>query len=272
MIQNRLLEIWGQGKAVVNAWLHIPHSYPAELISGAGFDSVTCDMQHGLVDYSDLVSMFTAISTTTAVPLVRVPGLEPAMIGRVLDAGALGVICPMINTPEQAGQLISACRYAPKGQRSFGPNRASFLGVDYAKEANQLVVPFAMIETVQALENLDAILSTEGMRAVYVGPADLALSLGCAPKVDPTDRIVVDAIDYIVKRAQDKSIIAGIHTGSAEGAKTMIDKGYQLVTLSSDRAMLETMARTILGDLLATLKHNQRAVSAHAARISALSY
>jgi 4-hydroxy-2-oxoheptanedioate aldolase len=161
----------------------------------------------------------------------------------------------MINTPEQAGRLISACRYAPKGQRSFGPNRASFLGADYVKEANELVVPFAMIETAQALQNLDAILSTDGMRAVYVGPADLALSLGCAPKVDPTDRIVVDAIDYIVHRAQDKNIIAGIHTGSAEGSQRMIDMGYQLVTLSSDRAMLETMARTMLGNLRATLGH-----------------
>jgi 4-hydroxy-2-oxoheptanedioate aldolase len=131
-------------------------------------------------------------------------------------------------------------------------------------EANELVVPFAMIETVQALENLDAILATEGMRAVYVGPADLALSLGCAPKVDPTDRIVVDAIDYIAKRARDKNIIAGVHTGSAEGSKTMIDKGFQLVTLSSDRAMLETMARTMLGDLRATLEYNKRAVPTHA--------
>jgi 4-hydroxy-2-oxoheptanedioate aldolase len=272
MIRNRLLEIWGQGKAVVNAWLHIPHSYPAEFIAGAGFDAVTCDMQHGLVDYSALVSMFTAISTTTAVPLVRVPGLEPAMIGRVLDAGALGVICPMINTPEQAAQLISACRYAPKGQRSFGPNRASFLGADYVKEANHLVLPFAMIETVQALENLDAILATEGMRAIYVGPADLALSLGCAPKADPTDRIVVDAIDYIVKRAQDKNIVAGIHTGSAEGAKTMIGKGYQLVTLSSDRVMLETMARKMLGDLRSTLEHEKRSVPRHAAQTPAVPY
>jgi 4-hydroxy-2-oxoheptanedioate aldolase len=272
MIQTQLLEIWGQGKAVVNAWLHIPHSYPAELISRAGFDAVTCDMQHGLVDYSDLVTMFTAISTTAAVPLVRVPGLEPAMIGRVLDAGALGVICPMINTPEQAGQLISACRYAPKGQRSFGPNRASFLGADYVKQANQLVVPFAMIETAQGLDNLDAILSTEGMRAVYVGPADLALSLGCAPKVDPTDRIVVEAIDYVVKRARDKNIIAGIHTGSAEGAQTMVDKGYQLVTLSSDRVMLETMARKMLGDLRVTLDHNKRALPPDAEQTRAVSY
>jgi 4-hydroxy-2-oxoheptanedioate aldolase len=271
MIQNRLQEIWDAGQAVVNAWLHIPHSYPAEVISRAGFDAVTCDMQHGLIDYSDLVAMLTAISATSAVPLVRVPGLEPPMIGRVLDAGALGVICPMINTPEQAGRLISACRYAPEGQRSFGPNRAGFLGTDYVKEANDLVAPFAMIETAQALENLDAILATEGMRAVYVGPADLALSLGCAPKADPTERRVVDAIAHIVKRARDKNIIAGIHTGSAEGAKAMIEKGYQLVTLSSDRVMLETAARRMLGDLRATLEPSERTVPP-AERTPAVSY
>ena len=134
------------------------------------------------------------------------------------------------------------------------------------------MVPFAMIETVQALDNLDAILSTEGMRAVYVGPADLALSLGCAPNVDPTDRIVVEAIDYIVRRARDKNIIAGIHTGSAEGSKTMIGKGYQLVTLSSDRVMLETTVRKMLGDLRATLEHNKRAVPPHAEQTPAGSY
>jgi 4-hydroxy-2-oxoheptanedioate aldolase len=272
MIQDRLQEIWSLGRPVVNSWLHIPHSYTAEVIARAGFDSVTCDMQHGLVDYAQLITMFTAISTTAAVPLVRVPGLEPTMIGRVLDAGALGVICPMINTAEDASRLISACMYAPKGLRSFGPNRAGFLGADYVKEANGLVVPFAMIETGQALENLDAILSTEGLRAVYVGPADLALSLGSAPKVDPTDRIVIDAIDHIVKRARDKNVIAGIHTGSAEGSRTMIDKGYQLVTLSSDRVLLETMARKMLGDLRATLEHREGAGPPDAARTPVSSY
>jgi len=272
MIKNRMLDTWREGKAIVNAWLHIPHSYTAEVISRAGFDSVTCDMQHGLVDYAALVTMFTAISTTAAVPLVRVPGLEPALIGRVLDAGALGVICPMVNSAEDAARLIAACRYAPKGQRSFGPNRAGFLGADYVKEANQIVVPFAMIETARALENLDAILATEGMRAVYVGPADLALSLGCAPKADPTDRVVVEAIDYIVKRARDKNIIAGIHTGSAEGAKTMVGKGYQFVTLSSDRVMLETMARKMLGDLREGLYHGETAAPPHAEQTRAVSY
>jgi 4-hydroxy-2-oxoheptanedioate aldolase len=272
MIKNQVLEIWGQGGAVVNAWLHIPHSYLAEVISRVGFDAVTCDMQHGLVDDSGLLTMLTAISTTTAVPMVRVPALDPAVIGRVLDAGALGVICPMINTPEDAARLISSCRYAPQGWRSFGPNRASFFGADYVQEANRVVVPFAMIETAQAIENLEAILSTEGMRAVYVGPADLALSLGCAPRVDPTERIVVDAIDHIVQRARAKNIIAGIHTGSVEGASTMVDKGYQLVTLSSDRVMLETMARNLLGDLRATLRQSKGAAPLHAKRAPAGSY
>jgi 4-hydroxy-2-oxoheptanedioate aldolase len=272
VIQNQLLEIWRQGEAVVNAWLHIPHSYSAEVISRTGFDAVTCDMQHGLVDYTALLTMFTAISTTAAVPLARVPGLDPALIGRILDAGALGVICPMINTPEDAGLLVSSCRYAPQGRRSFGPNRASFLGADYVNDANQIVVPFAMIETAQALQNLDLILSTEGMRAVYVGPADLALSLGCTPKVDPTERVVIDAIEHIVQRARSKNVIAGIHTGSAQGAQKMIDKGYQLVTLSSDRVMLETMARKMLGEMRESLGRGSPARRLNADQTPADSY
>jgi len=251
MIAMRVREIWQRGDAVVNAWLHIPHSYSAEAIAHVGFDAVTCDMQHGLVDYATLIGMLTAISTTGATPLVRVPALDPATIGRVLDAGALGIICPMINTAGDAEKLVGACRYAPQGWRSFGPNRAAFLAPDYVAQANGAIVPFAMIETREALDNLDAILAVEGLQAIYVGPADLSLSLGYVPRADPVDAEVIDIIADIGRRARDKGVIAGIHTGSAAGALAMIGNGYRFVSLPNDRIMMETAARKMLGDVRA---------------------
>jgi len=247
----RIHEIWSKGGAVINGWLHIPHSYSAEVISHVGFDSVTCDMQHGLIDYASAIGMLTAISTTATTPMVRVPALDAGLIGRVLDAGALGVICPMINSATEAEKLVDACRYAPLGSRSFGPNRAVFLGSDYVQAANQMVVQFAMIETQQALDNLDSILSVDGLQGIYVGPADLSMSLGYAPKADPTDAPIIEALEHVVRRARDKGVIAGIHTGSAAGARKMIGKGYQFVSLPNDRIMLETMARKMLGEVRA---------------------
>jgi 4-hydroxy-2-oxoheptanedioate aldolase len=157
----------------------------------------------------------------------------------------------MINSATDAARLVDACRYAPLGSRSFGPNRAGFLGSDYVQTANQTVVPFAMIETQQALENLESILSVDGLHAIYVGPADLSLSLGYAPKADPTDTPMINAVEHIVQRARDKGVIAGIHTGSPAGALNMIAKGFQFVSLPNDRIMLETAARKMLGDVRA---------------------
>src|SRR5687768_17609011 len=158
MRENRLRTLWKSGGAAVNGWLAIPNGFSAETMAHQGWDSLTIDLQHGVVDYPAMVTMLQAISTTPTVPIVRVPWLEPGILMKALDAGAYAVICPMVNTREDAQKLVAWTSYAPMGTRSFGPVRAAIYGgADYATEANRTIVRFAMIETAQALDNLDAI-------------------------------------------------------------------------------------------------------------------
>ena len=159
MRENKLKTLWKNGGVAVNGWLGIPSSASAESMARCGWDSVVVDMQHGLVDYTDAVPMLQAISQTDATPMVRVPWNMPDIIMKSLDAGAYGVVCPMINTPAECEEFIQNCRYAPRGRRSFGPIRAvMYGGADYWKYANETILTIAMIETQQALDNLDAIL------------------------------------------------------------------------------------------------------------------
>jgi 4-hydroxy-2-oxoheptanedioate aldolase len=252
MRENRLRTLWQSDQAAVNGWLAIPSTFSAESMAHQGWDSLTVDMQHGVVDYQMAVNMLTAISTTNTVPLVRVPWLEPGIIMKSLDAGAFGVICPMINSRADAEKFVSYMRYAPQGVRSFGPIRALLYGgADYAKYANDTVVSFAMIETRQALENLDDILSVKGLDAIYVGPSDLSLTLGCNPKFDQDEKPVVEAIDHIVARAHAHGVIAGIHNGTPEYAQKMIAKGYRFVTIGSDARLMAAGAQQAVAKMRA---------------------
>lgn len=210
----------------------------------AGWDSVTLDLQHGLLDYSTALPMLQAINLAGAVPMARVPWNEPGIIMKLLDAGALGIVCPMINTRSECERFVGACRYAPRGYRSFGPTRARVTyGNDYEQRAADDVLTFAMVETAEALDNLEAIVSVPGLTGVYVGPADLSLSMGSPERSDPTMPEVVAALDAIRDACARRGIVAGIHCASTEYAVQMIAKGYQLVTIASDGNLLAAAAR-----------------------------
>jgi len=248
MRENRLRTLWQHDQAAVNGWLAIPSSFAAEVMAHQGWDTLTIDLQHGVVDYAAMVSMLQAISTTATVPVVRVPWLEPGIIQKTLDAGAYGVICPMINTREDAQRLVACTHYAPQGTRSFGPVRATLYGgADYAEHANRTIVVFAMIETAQALDNLDAILSVEGLDAIYIGPSDLSLSLGCRPVFDDVEPKAQQAIEHIVERARAHGVVAGIHNGRPDVARSRIDLGFRFVTLGSDARLLAAGSQQLLG-------------------------
>jgi len=250
MRPNRLREIWQSGGAAVNGWLASAYSFSAETMAHQGWDSLTIDLQHGVIDYAAMVTMLQAISTTATVPVVRVPWLEPGIIMKTLDAGAYGVICPMVNTREEAQRFVAYTSYAPKGTRSFGPVRALLYGgADYPTQANDTIVRFAMIETAQALDNLDAILSVEGLDAIYIGPSDLSLALGCKPTFDDVDAKVAQAIDHIVARAKAHGVQAGIHNGRSDVAKARIAKGFRFVTVSSDARLLAAGSQQLLGEM-----------------------
>jgi 4-hydroxy-2-oxoheptanedioate aldolase len=247
MRANALKAKWQAGKGTVNGWCAIPSPFAAEVMAHCGWDSVTIDLQHGLVDYQTALGMLQALSTKEVVPLCRVPWREAGICMKLLDAGAYGIICPMVNTAEQAREFVSFCRYAPMGQRSFGPTRAlMYGGADYAQHANDHILTIAMIETTQALENLDAIMATPGLDGIYVGPADLSLSMGYTPRLDPEQPEVLTEIKRIVEAARKHGRNAGIHCGSVEFAKRMLKDGFNFTSMLSDSRLLTMKAVEIV--------------------------
>ncbi|CDY74892.1 2,4-dihydroxyhept-2-ene-1,7-dioic acid aldolase (EC 4.1.2.n4) [Caballeronia glathei] len=255
MRENRIRSIWKAGGAVVNGWLAIPSTFSAETMAHQGWDSLTVDLQHGVVDYQKAVDMFTAISTTRTVPMARVPWNEPGILMKVLDAGAYAVICPMVNCRKDAERLVAATHYPPLGTRSFGPVRALLYGgADYPTQANDTVVVFAMIETREALDNLEEIVSVPGLDAIYIGPSDLSLALGCKPTFDDVDPPVAEAIEHILARAKAHGVVAGIHNGTPEKALERIAMGFQFVTISSDARLMAAGAQQIMAKMNAAPK------------------
>lgn len=239
MRRNHLRDLKAAGKPIVNAWLSIGSSYAAESVAHQGFDAVTVDGQHGMMGFDVALTMLQAISTTEAIPLVRPSRNDPAEIMRFLDAGAYGVICPMISTAEDAATLVSACRYPPAGTRSFGPARGLLYGgSDYLARANEEILTLAMIETAEGLANLDAIVATPGLDGIYVGPNDLALALDHPPLAESLEPDMIAAVERICAAVAAAGKIAGIFCSGGAGAAQRIAEGFDLVTPGNDAALL----------------------------------
>jgi 4-hydroxy-2-oxoheptanedioate aldolase len=236
---NRVRELWQAGKPVINSWCGVPSSFSAEVMAHAGWDSLVVDMQHGMIDYQTMVTMLQAISTTATVPLVRVPWNDPAHIQKALDAGAYGIVCPMINNRAEAERFVGSMRYAPLGYRSSGPIRAALYGgADYHAKANDIVVAFGMIETAEAIDNLDEIVSVKGLDAVYIGPSDLSISYGYPPGGDKPDEWMMGALNKVLDHCRRHGVKPGIHCGVPAYAKKMIEMGFMFVTVGGDTRFL----------------------------------
>ena len=250
---------FASGGTAVNGWCAIPSSVCAEITGRAGFDVTTVDLQHGLIDYQTGLTMLQVLQGLPAPVMVRVPWNEPGIVMKCLDAGFSGLICPMINSADDARALVQWTRYAPLGARSFGPTRANMVhGQGYAATANAHVIVLAMIETRTALANLDAILGVEGIDGVYVGPSDLGLSLGYTPTLLPTEPEVLDAIALIRDRARAAGRIAGIHTGSPAMVRAMLASGYHFASLLTDARLFAGA----LSDALAEVRDTDAATVA----------
>jgi 4-hydroxy-2-oxoheptanedioate aldolase len=249
MRPNSLRQLHAEGKPTLGGWLSIPSSVSAEIAAHAGFDWLCIDMQHGLIDYSSAVPMLQAISTTDAVPIVRVPWNEPGIIMKALDAGAYGVIIPMVNTRAEAEAAAGACHYAPRGYRSYGPLRAAiYAGRNYFDNADDTVLCIPMIETKQALENVDEILGTSGVDACYVGPADLSVSLGLPPRQDHDGGPFTEALETVVAACKRHGVVPGVHAGTTATALKRIAQGFRFIEMCADA---ESLARTSAADLKA---------------------
>ena len=255
MINNLIKKKFSSNETVINGWLSIPNSFTAETMSKMGWDSITIDMQHGQNDYSTSISMLQAI-TNNSIPFVRVPWNEPGIIMKMLDLGVMGIIAPMINSKKECEKFVSYCNYPPLGQRSFGPMRAQLIyGSDYYESANDNIISLAMIETKEAVENIDEILSVPHLTGVYIGPGDMSSSYGKKPQFDIKEDPVYSNIKMIVKKAKEKGKIAGIHNGTTDYAKEMINIGYQFVTVSSDYRSMTTHAQSILNEMKEDIKN-----------------
>lgn len=258
MRENRLKAMWSQGQAALGGWLTIPSSFTAELFGNAGFDWVCIDMQHGLIDYQTGVTMLQALSTTETVPIVRVPWNEPGIIMKALDAGAYGVIVPMVNSKAEAEAAVGASRYAPKGYRSYGPVRAAvYGGPDYAAKANDEVLCICMIETREAIEYVDEIVSVPGVDVAYIGPADLSVSMGLPPASYHEEADYASAVQRVVDTCNKHGVIAGFHGGNPANARARIEQGFRFVEVASDA---ESMIRSVIGDVKAVRGEGSPAV------------
>ncbi len=246
MKPNKLKQKWASGEPALNAWLTIGNGFAAEVVAAQGFDSIVLDGQHGVMGYSEMLSILQSTHAYDVTPLVRVPWLEPGAIMKAMDAGAYGVICPMVNNREQAAELVSYMRYPPLGTRSFGPTRIGVsAGSDYASKANEEILCIAMIETAEGMKNLEEIVSTPGLDGIYIGPADLTLGLTngrLAPGADYEEPEIVDAIKKILAACKNAGIASCLHCGSPEYAAKAFGWGFNLCTLNSDARFLATAA------------------------------
>jgi 4-hydroxy-2-oxoheptanedioate aldolase len=239
--RNPLTAAWGRGETVLGAWCTLPDPFAAEIFGRQGYDYVCIDQQHGMIDDSTAFPMVQAVAASGAAPIVRVRWNEPPAIMSALDAGALGVVIPMIETREDALSAVSACRYPPAGQRSYGPIRARDVMGSTDPDVLSDVACIIMIETQRALAELDEIVSTPGIDAVYIGPSDLALALGEKP--GSTAPIVDDTVQRIADACRRHGVAIGMHTPAGSVARRYVERGFNFATVFSDAGLIAAAAR-----------------------------
>lgn len=239
---NPLRRAWDAGETTRGAWCASPSALTAEALATVGFDYVGIDMQHGTSDYADAVSMLQAIGGQGVAPIVRVTSNDAAVIGKILDAGAAGIIVPLVSTPEEAAAAVAACKYPPRGVRSFGPVRASITFGSREPDVLEQVVCAVMIETLEGLEHVDEIARTPGLDVLYIGPSDLALSLGLPPAYELDDERHEAAISAIREACERNGLIAGIHCDGGAMAARRLGQGFQMVTLVNDMVLVKSGA------------------------------
>ena len=247
-----LRQQWRDGKSTLGGWLSSESSAVAEAMALAGFDYVCVDMQHGVSDYTSAVRQIQAILAVDATPIVRVPWNDPGIIGKMLDAGALGVIVPMVNSVAEARAVVAACRYAPNGSRSFGPVLAApRVAGNYMQWAQDNIAVIPMIETAQAVDDLDAILDVEGIDAVYVGPSDLSLTYGLPPVNNGGNPQFDAALAKIVEACDKRGIVAGMHSNGGL-IQRRLAAGFRMLTVASDLGAMGVGFKVEMGKAMAT--------------------
>jgi 4-hydroxy-2-oxoheptanedioate aldolase len=239
------------GDTVHTGWCGLPYPIVAEMVGREGFGAVTLDAQHGLWDMAAIPAGIAQVRQAGAAVLVRIPVGDYATACRALDFGAEGIVAPMINTPQDARTYVSYVKFPPLGERSWGPHRAMTLAgmTDqkvYLREANELTVTFAMIETQTALDNVEAITATPGIDGLFLGPSDLSIALSNGSTIDPLAGEIDRAIERITAAAQKSGKIMGAYCHSGERAAALAKRGVRFLAVSSDLAFLRAGAAAAL--------------------------
>jgi 4-hydroxy-2-oxoheptanedioate aldolase len=236
-----------------------PPPVQAEMLAGLGFDSFVVDLQHGDIDHREAVQLFTTIGLCGATPLARVSWNNPGEIMRTIDAGAYGIMCPMINSRAEAESFVAACRYPPAGMRSWGGRTRSTLYAGardfeaYFNGANDEILTIGQIETGEALENIDDIVSTPGLDSVYVGPADLAASLGGSAKIDYADPVVHERMERIAAACVRHGVKLCLHAMTRSDLEICLKLGGDLISVTTDVESMMTEATRSLAEARAVV-------------------
>lgn len=232
MTESRLRTAMAAGNPIWGGWVVGATMTGPEEFARCGYDYVGIDIQHGYLDDTDAAGILRRLEHVPIAAVVRLPTADPAPIGRVLDAGADAVIIAMVESAEQAAQAVAASRYAPAGMRSFGPLRPDLGGQPQELEARAGV--YVMIETTSAVQAIDEICAVPHLAGIYVGPADLAISMGYQPNQAIGVAEVVDTIGRIQAAGSAAGLVCGIHAGSGSAGKRMAELGFQMITLASE--------------------------------------
>ena len=233
---NTVRKLMSEGKPTVGLWINMPSVVGAEALASVGWDWLTLDVEHGCMDYETQQNLFIAIGANGTMPLARIPENDTAVIKRTLDAGAYGVVVPMVCTAEEAKRAASACRYPPAGVRSAGGGRWRYwAGPDYLEHANNHILCIVMIEHIDAVARAEEILSVEGVDSCFIGPSDLSWSMGLNGKRDERHEA---AIQQVLAAGKKVGTPVGLHCMSAQEVCKRMEQGFQFLACQNDASFM----------------------------------
>jgi 4-hydroxy-2-oxoheptanedioate aldolase len=251
MSEGSVRERWKGRDLTVGYLCAVPNAFTAELVAQVGFDFLIIDQQHGLIGYAATVAMLQAVARTDVCALVRVRSHDPALIGAALDAGAAGIIVPLVDSAADARSAVTACRYPPEGRRSYGASRAALVNPGSCEKTNSDVLCFVMVETTTALDAVDEIAGSPGVDGVFVGWGDLALSMGLPPTMDHAR--IRSALQRVSEACRHHGVVTAIGA-SADRAARLIELGYTMISVGSDHLALRQAAAAALAQTRAAVK------------------
>ncbi len=239
MHPNKVKAMWREGQPAIACWMSSADSYLAETIAHIGFDAVVLDMQHGMtIGPEKAGAWLQGVSHGDSVPMVRMAWNEPYLMQWVLDAGAHGVIVPLVNNAEEAAKAARACRYPPIGMRSSPPNRARLYADDYVERANDEIICLVMVESINTIPHLDEMAQVPGIDGFYIGPNDLALSMGIPGTKYLDYEAHGEASLKVVEAARAHGLVAGIHCATPEEVRMRFQQGFMFCPAANDVRLL----------------------------------